>query len=258
MQKIDFDELNDSQQNRIEKIIEGYTPYRRKVYVYKYDDHSFVGEYETVIKASEATGVIRTSISQMINSESSYRNKSHCGYIFSKTPITDFSIYQRKTNAKKRDIYIYKNGVFIKKVSSVPEASVETGIDKSYIQGRIDTNSLTTYDGYLFSEHRLTKKQIENSSPDRYRNMKRKVNKYTIDGVFIKSYESITEAAKDVGANTHSQISESIKNPNKKLAHGFRWTEGDVDPNVILDPFVYRKGWTKETYIKRGYIKEVV
>lgn len=63
-------------------------------------------------------------------------------------------------------------------------------------------------------------------------NKKRKVKKYTLDGEFICSYETVAEASRDSGANNTSILRamdgyhcEKTKKRTQKTAGGYKWSD---------------------------------
>ena len=177
--QVNFEDLEEEQQEKIVKTLDKYKPYRRTVYAYKYDTHEFIGKFDSVMKASIYTNTRRPDISSMINNP----NVRSCnGYIFSLTPINDFSSYIRQTNEKKQVVYIYKDATLYKKVDSRSQAAEITGISMKDIYSAVKRNSLTSIQGYNFFDHELEEDKRKRIRNDRYADMRRTYHCYDDTG----------------------------------------------------------------------------
>ena len=71
--------------------------------------------------------------------------------------------------------------------------------------------------GYIFSF-----KPITDFSPYKFSGTKKKVNQYTINGEFIKTFDSIREATKYVDGKSTGAISDACKGI-RISAYGYKW-----------------------------------
>lgn len=137
-------------------------------------------------------------------------------------------------NKTKKTIYCYDlEGNFIKKYDSLSDAERETNISNSNISRAAKNQGRT-------EQYQWSYEYIENFPPYKRKcyigqkyngeNLKR-VNQYDKNGKYIATYFSITEAAKQTGANA-TCIGEICKEKGKgkrKTSGGFIWRyEGDT------------------------------
>lgn len=110
------------------------------------------------------------------------------------------------------------NGNYITKFPSIIEASKSTGLFTSQIGG-LCNKKMNSVKGFVF---RFASEHIEGEKIEPIKNnlVKKPVAKYDRDGKYIETYESATEAARQVNGSK-----ESIVHACKKsfLSHGFLW-----------------------------------
>jgi very-short-patch-repair endonuclease len=110
------------------------------------------------------------------------------------------------------------NGNYITKFPSIIEASKSTGLFTSQIGG-LCNKKMNSVKGFVF---RFASEHIEGEKIEPIKNnlVKKTVAKYDRDGKYIETYESATEAARQVNGSK-----EAIVNACKKsfLSHGFLW-----------------------------------
>jgi hypothetical protein len=79
----------------------------------------------------------------------------------------------------------------------------------------------------------------------------RKVAQYDLDGNFIKVYDSVNHAAKDVNLKSHTGILGCCKfKPNSNSTAGYQWryVEESVDYTLKIEPVVKRGDNFKKKY----------
>lgn len=81
---------------------------------------------------------------------------------------------------------------------------------------------------------------------------KTKVNQYTVDGKFIQSFESCSEAARSIGLKNNSPIVQVCKGI-AKTSGGFVWKYSDESYIPIDRKFYSNKKKTSEEYISEFY-----
>lgn len=241
--QIDFEEITEDKQKSIDFILSSYKPYKKCVYVYDYEDHSFVGKYNSVNEAAEATGTNRPDISGMLNNV--YGHKSRNGYIYSFLPIDDFSFYKRKTNEQKQVIYIYKDAKLYKKVTSRSQAVGITGVSYQHIYNAVKNNSFTSVSGYNFFDHKLEENECKCIRDDRYAGMRHTYHCYDDDGTLIQTFFNTKDIRIFLGKEEKQKMSglyAAVKDPYNKTYLGYRWSAGDYPINNLP---VLHKGKTK-------------
>lgn len=124
----------------------------------------------------------------------------------------------KKWNAE-REIHMYDlNGVYVRSFRSVVEAARYFNCSDSNIRPIIDKRHRSSF-GYMFSSIKADK--IEGYK----RNVVIAVQQYTLNGVLINTFPTITEAARSTGSNI-SKISACLKG-RRKQTNGFKWERID-------------------------------
>ena len=120
------------------------------------------------------------------------------------------------------------NGNFIKEWTSITEASRQLKIIASDISACCN-DKIKTAGGYIwrYKGEELKKEDVEKHKPLRYQC--RPINQYSLDGKFIKRYDSIKDAAIDNNFNVKSAISNIhyCCSGKTKKAYGFIWKYAD-------------------------------
>jgi very-short-patch-repair endonuclease len=124
-----------------------------------------------------------------------------------------------KTLYNGKGVYQYDmDGNYISKYPSIKEAAKSTGLFTSQIGGLCNkkTNSVKNFVFRFASEH----EEGKNIEPTKNNLVKKIVAKYDRDGKYIETFESATEASRQVNGSK-----ESIVHACKKsfLSHGFLW-----------------------------------
>ena len=240
--QVNYEDLGEEQQEKIINALNKYKPYKRTVYVYKYDTHDFVGKFDSVIEAANYTNTRRPDVSSMINNSNS---RSRNGYIFSLTPVNDFSSYIRRTNEKKQVVYIYKNALLYKQVNSRSQAAKITGISMKDIYSAVKNNSLTSIQEYNFFDHELEESERRRIRSDRYADMRRTYHCYDDNGKLLRTFYNIKDICifinkeEKYGKHGLSGLYAAVKDPYHKTFFGYRWSAGDIPLSDI--PPLYKK-----------------
>lgn len=240
--QVNYEDLGEEQQEKIINALNKYKPYKRTVYVYKYDTHDFVGKFDSVIEAANYTNTRRPDVSSMINNPNS---RSRNGYIFSLTPVNDFSSYIRRTNEKKQVVYIYKNALLYKQVNSRSQAAKITGISMKDIYSAVKNNSLTSIQEYNFFDHELEESERRRIRSDRYADMRRTYHCYDDNGKLLRTFYNIKDICifinkeEKYGKHGLSGLYAAVKDPYHKTFFGYRWSAGDIPLSDI--PPLYKK-----------------
>ena len=136
----------------------------------------------------------------------------------------------------KHQIAFYsRDGIFIKSFSSMKEASLFFKVNSRYIDKHIRLNDP------LILDHQWRKVSINEECPKRidpyvedtfseYSNDDFPIDKYTLKGRYLRSYESISKASKAVHGDRRA-ISRVVKG-KQKSAYGFYWTKKGESPTI--------------------------
>lgn len=121
----------------------------------------------------------------------------------------------------KQKVYQYDlKGNFIKEYSSIKEASDETLIERSCIS-HCCLNDRKTAGNFIWT-YTNNKEELEKKLSSLKETNKKKVFQYTKDNVYVAQYDSIAEAAREVGLKSYTSIADILDNPNRS-AKGYRW-----------------------------------
>jgi hypothetical protein len=193
------------------------------VKVYQYDlDGNFISEYESAQAASELNKISTSYLLSHLKGLFSYCHN----YIFTHTYYIklpeDLLRHKSKRIYIKKEIHQYsKDGKYIQSFKDKDEASKHTGLKSRYIRDYASGNSGKgkTYGGFLWSFEK--KKEI--SKFEKKFNYKQ-IHQYSKDGKFLKSYNSIKEAAEL--NNLYSSSISHCASGNKKFPTygGFIWS----------------------------------
>lgn len=203
--------------------------------VYQY---SKIGElikiWNSAREASEAFGVGSSSIRACCRRY----YKMIAGYIwrYEDDVLTDEDINwcnERKNPKLHKAVDQYtKIGEFITTYESRTDAELKTGADKSAI-GRCCDNKQRTSMGYIWRHHgeELTKEHIDWCNSTGKEGMRTSVIQYTLDGNFVRMFESTTIIKKELGFD-NSAIIRCCKG-EQESSYGFIWRYA----SEIQDPY---------------------
>jgi len=196
----------------------------------------------TYANAAEAARRMKTSAEYLSNAA---RGKSGvftaCGYLWRRgnapaidlAPLLESKRFRRSPLAKKQsNIGQYDlDGNLIKTYSTIKEASLVSKIHYNSIQEVISGRALTS-GGFLWREGVKPKINVKSlSKHDGYRNSilsvdSRRVSQYTLDGIWVKTFNTITEASKATSIDNKS-ITQVVKG-ERMTAGGFLWQQGSA------------------------------
>lgn len=114
------------------------------------------------------------------------------------------------------------NGEFLATYNNLETASLKTNIDRSTI-GKCCRNEQRKAGGYIWRYHgeELTKEHIKWCNGTGLENRRKVIIQYSLDGKFIRIWESINAITKELGFN-NSAIIRCCKD-NQKSSYGFIW-----------------------------------
>lgn len=114
------------------------------------------------------------------------------------------------------------SGMFIKKYNSITEASLEMGLTYTPIR-ECCNKKIKTVNGFIWrrADDVLTDEDVKRCNES----IKKSVSQYSLVGDFIKKYEAINIAAKELSVS-ETAISRCCKN-KQRTAGGYLWRYGD-------------------------------
>ena len=198
----------DNEPKIIEKIIRG-----RKVKMYK--DEKFVRTFESMGSAADETGISNTAIWGACNSDGRHMaGDYHWTY-----DGEDLKIRIPKsceTGMAKWPCCYRENGELVKMYKTTKEASGEHGANPSVISAAC-RGEKRTVDGLYWAYRGGSPviRPIKNLVPD----MPRKVNRYSLDDVYIDSFDSIGDAKRISGAGHITEVCRG----KAKTSGGYVW-----------------------------------
>jgi hypothetical protein len=126
-----------------------------------------------------------------------------------------------QTNISGKKVYVYE--LYTNKVHTFQSGNECSRFfnDKKCRKGRVDLGHLTFVGSdYLVSHKELTLDEKIKTIKESQR-VKLKVVKLTLDGEYLKTYNSIKDAIRDYGPVVFSVLSD--KTPKSKTGYGFKW-----------------------------------
>lgn len=186
-----------------------YTKLKKKIAQYTLDG-KFIRYWDSISEASNALGL--TAIHSCVTGRSKYCGKWLWKYAIDKSPIPPI---------KTKELTVYQfdlSGNLLKVWKSVSEASKNfdnQNAARSNIRNcciGVNTQSYGYYWSYKHIFNFDAKRSLRNATP---------VACYTDAGIFVKSYSSINEAAKELNINSGG-ISAAISG-KAKHCKGYRW-----------------------------------
>lgn len=130
-----------------------------------------------------------------------------------------------------------KSGEFIKTYESRKKASLETSADRSAIQRCCDDKQRTSM-GYIWRPHgvELTEEHLAWCNSTGKEGMRTTIIQYSLDGIFIKEFDSTTAIKKELGFDNSAII--RVCKGEQTQSYGFIWRyASDIqDPYVPLFP----------------------
>ena len=182
---------------------------KSKTYCYTIDG-VLIGEFDSRSDAGRFIGVRGEDVSGAI-----LRRGLCMGYYFTSSPIFDYHMKQHPMYNRKIKSFDY-NGTVIKEYNNCYDAAHEMNVDPANIYNAcigIHTSAygfIWRFENENFNTHRLPKQ------------IKRAVNQYSKDNIFINTFESIKQAATELKLNAPNISSVLAKGANK-TAGGFKW-----------------------------------
>lgn len=140
----------------------------------------------------------------------------------------NYSESYRSKNRFKKIVYQYKeNGELIGEYESIRMAAKKSKCDKTTI-GKCCIGVYQRAGGYFWSYSKVDKIPPINS-------VKKEIHRYSKEGIYLDSYDSVVEAAKKFKIWSNSISSIATGNHSSKLTGGFLWSHIKTDK---IPPYV--------------------
>lgn len=221
----------------------------KKVDVYDANGN-FIRSFDSMSDASSYYDINVNIVFNMCNGEQS--RSTRCDYIF-RYQGEEFDKYDTtyKIGGAKKVYQFTLDGVFVDSYKSYLDAeksvnpNYENKISGSSI-GEAIKNNKTAY-GFVWSYDKQYK-----FNPEEYRNWI-PVDQYSIDGKFIKSYFSVTEAAKSVGKTAYNVGNIcSVCNGKTFNAYGYVWRYKGESYDKYPSKRIYTNNRPVDQYTREG------
>lgn len=186
----------------------------RKVYQFDFEGNK-IAEYENVLAASKVLNISPSNINDAILHKRTSANSLWSDY--SSINISEYKINQ--TN----NYFLYdQDGIFITQFNSASECINFLETNTGNLSRAIKTQRRIK--GYFITTQKLDKLQVVVTK------LSGKLNRYTLSGQYIDSFDSVKEAKEKLGLKL-SSLSTAIK--LNRQCNGYRWTRGDNPPMSI-------------------------
>lgn len=210
----------------------GGAPKIYKKPIYQYDlTGNFLEAFDSVKSASEKFKVSASSISHAVIFKS-----ISCESYWTNYQVDKIDPSQFLTTKQAKNVYFYNlNGDFIKEYPSMMEAARQNNTSLDKIQRAI-------YGQYKFQDtYYLSLEKVDSFKPKIYTRKKNvPVHQYSLAGEYIKTYNSVGDAVRELG-NKFTHITSSIK--QQKTCGGYQWSWEKLDklPNKEKNIHLGRK-----------------
>lgn len=185
-------------------------------------DGKFIKTWPSALTVCNVLGLNFSHISAICNG---YRlRKTSGGYMwrFASEGVSDIKPFKCDRGSNRLKINQYSlEGRFIKTWESMADAESKTGILNSKIAMACMGKRLST-GGYQWRYYKGSTDNISIVEQYNNRGESKRVNQYTKDGDFIRTYNSINDAAKHIGISRPS-ISNALSG-RAKTSGGFKWS----------------------------------
>lgn len=187
-------------------------------YVYQFDfNGNLIATYESAVAASKTVGINVSNINDAI-----YNKRTSAGSLWSDSDTINIQEY---TITKENIYYIYnESGQFIKAASS-KECVEFLNTDRGNLTRAIKLQNKIK--GYFISLEKLDNFKVNVTK------LNGKLNRYSLKGEYIDSFDSIADAKKILNLKLCS-ISQAIK--LGRQCNGYRWTRTDnPTPTITIN-----------------------
>ena len=199
----------------------GGLPPRLNKHIYQYDlEGNFIKKWDSIKSITDYYNVNKDRVRMVINDKRSFEASYWSEMEYEKLDITE---YRPSSRGSIRQYTT--EGVYLKSFRNTTEAAKELDIDRKMITNAIYGKYATS--GFWFLKEGET---IESYLDGSIKNEK-PVYQYTLEGNFIKKFNTISEIKKVYKINK-GDLKRAIKNNNK--IGGYYWSESKYD-NILLE-----------------------
>lgn len=194
----------------------GKHPYKppRKVYQFNFNGE-LINQFENALSASKIIGISLSNINDAIHNKRTSANS-----LWSDKDIINIEEYQVTQYYK---YYIYdSDGYFIKEFDSNQDCVNFLDTNRGNLTRAIKLQN--KINGYFISTEKYDQIRIQVTK------LNGKLNRYTLDGKYIDSFDSVKQARDKLGLKLAS-ISHAIK--LNRQCNGYRWTRTDYPTPII-------------------------
>lgn len=226
--------------------------FNRQIKVYCYDSNGlYMEEFDSYTKAGNKYDVNSSSIAYAVKYGSLTANRF---WSLEKVDCLNLENFHISNN---KEVFLYdSNGTFIKSFNSINEAAQYLDVNSANIQRAIKHQTKV-------KNHYVLPSFKEKYIPKEYKRKRGEIYQYTLDGKFIRKWESQKEASDTLGINS-GRISDALRNNTayKDSQWKFEYSEY-IDPieiKVIKKPVLQYdldgnliKEWDSYTECRRKF-----
>lgn len=220
---------------RMNEIDAAYNNLFRRVKQYTVNGE-FVAEFANVADAARSIGLSRTSISRVINKKA--KTAKNYVYAYADTPISDIDFpganYTPNNNAipikqytiAGRHVATYESKKVLCKILNIAERSLSRNLNGEIkaTHDYVFALATTRYEDIIFPGKDYKPKDAE-----------KPVSQYTVAGEFVKTYNSLADAARAVNLVSSYVITRAIRK-ELKTVKGYVWAYSDTPVSEIFFP----------------------
>ena len=182
--------------------------------VYQFDlKGTLIKKWESIKSITDYYNCNKDQIRICINEKRSFKSS-----YWSDEEVINLSEYRISTHGK---VFQYTaSGEFLNSFEDVKEASIKLDLDRQAITNAVYNR--TVYSGYYFLRESEDINQLLKDKSGKILKSTIPVHRYTISGVYDRSYKSIAEAVRDNNKTSWQSIKKAIKNETEYA--GYRWS----------------------------------
>ena len=195
----------------------------KKIYQYDYQGR-LMNIYEDLNDMVDKTGYSRDYIGAACNHKYATANGYLWKYEDDDTLLEDM-IKNIPPDQNHPVLQYNKEGILIREYKSLSEAERENNFSKGFLNKVIKEAGHTAGDCFWIEKNdpAFTIEQHLNAFKNRYIDRKRRIAQYDLNGNFIREYESVTDAAKQLGKESSRAAINRVINGKQKTSCGYIW-----------------------------------
>jgi hypothetical protein len=116
-------------------------------------------------------------------------------------------------NKSSKEVFLFsKTAEFINSYNSIEETARQLNTTANHVREGLNGKRITVKN-YILSHNR------------NYCKVKRIIEQYSLDGILLNKFSSLTDVKKKLNLNSHNSIDNAIKGIIQKTAYGYLWKE---------------------------------